>query len=289
MDPAVPPVTVATINGARLAFQEFGPRDAPAIVLVAGGASPMDWWDEEFCLLLAAGDAVSGPRRVIRYDLRDTGQSETVAPGAAGYTGSDLVDDLAALIEFAEAAPAHVVGLSLGGALVQRLALRRPELLASVTLMSTTPVGDAGVALPPPTAQLTAEPPAVDWADPEAVGAAFVDAERLYSGTIPVDENRIRRIAAAFLARSSSPASAENHWMIADGPEPRTGPITLPTLVVHGSHDPLFPLPHGERLAELIPGSRLVVVPGVGHQNPPPPAWPQIVGEILRHSRGGRD
>lgn len=281
------PVTIAVLNGARLAFQEFGRGATRTIVLVAGGASSMDWWDEGFCALLAAGDEQSGPRRVVRYDLRDTGQSETVAPGAARYTGSDLVDDLAALIEHLHAAPAHVVGLSLGGALVQRLAVRRPDLLASVTLMSTTPVGDIPVALPPPTAELAAsfggEAPQTDWAHPAAVRDAAIAAERLYSGTIPVDEERIGRITAATLARTRSPASADNHWAIADGPAD-DGSITVPTLVVHGSHDPLFPPAHGRALADRVPGARLVLVPGMGHQNPPPPTWPLIVDEILGHT-----
>ena len=69
------PVALVTLNGARLAYQQFGQDESPAVVLVAGNASSMDWWDDGFCELLAAGDAASGPRRVIRYDFRDTGQS----------------------------------------------------------------------------------------------------------------------------------------------------------------------------------------------------------------------
>jgi len=221
------PVSVETLNGARLAFQQFGPIGAPTIVLVAGGASSMDWWDDEFCALLAAGDARSGPRRVVRFDFRDTGQSETVPPGTAEYTGGDLVDDIAALIEHLHATPAHVVGLSMGGALVQRLALARPELLASVTLMATTAIGGVDGPLPPPTAALAASfddgTPETDWGDPEAIVAATIDAEHLYSGTIPVDENRVRRITAATLARTESPASADTTGRF------RTDPSAPPT------------------------------------------------------------
>jgi len=283
-------VVIVVLRGARLAYQQFGQDESPAIVLVAGNASSMDWWDDGFCELLAAGDAASGPRRVIRYDFRDTGQSETVAPGAAEYTGGDLIDDLAALIEHVQASPAHVVGLSMGGALVQQLALVRPEILASITLLSTTPVGDVTTALPPPTDELAASwvnpPPDIDWADADSVGAAAVDSERLYSGSIPVDASRIRRISAIARSRTTSPLSANNHSTLSDGPGLRTDitSIAIPTLVIHGSDDPLFPLPHGEMLAELIPGARLVVVPGLGHQFPPPPVWPQIVDELLQHT-----
>jgi len=291
--PATSPVSIARLNGVALAFQEFGDQDAPAIVLVAGASSSMDWWDEDFCLALAAGDAASGPRRVIRYDLRDTGQSETVAPGAAEYTGTDLLEDLVALIEHADAAPAHVVGLSLGGGLVQQLALRRPELLASITLMSTTPGGPGSAdaaELPPPTPELLASfesgDAPTDPSDPEPAVSAVVATERLFSGGIPVDEERVRRIARISLARTDSPRSAENHWTLGSGSGERTDieAIEVPTLVLHGSEDPLFPVEHGRRLAERIPGARLVVVPGMGHQNPPPPAWPQVVAEIVSHT-----
>jgi pimeloyl-ACP methyl ester carboxylesterase len=281
------PVTIARLNGVDLAFQPFGDEAAPTIVLVAGASSSMDWWDESFCALLAAGDAGSGPRRVVRYDLRDTGESETVALGEAAYTGDDLVDDLAALIEHLDAAPAHVVGLSMGGGLAMQLALRRPELLASITLMSTSPGGRTGQGdeLPPPIPRLQAAFASMGTASgddsdgaPAVVDpvAAIVDSERLFAGSIPVDEERVARIGRAVLARTSSPRSSENHWALESGPGP--------TLVVHGSEDPLFPLAHGERLAARIPGASLLVVPGMGHQNPPPPTWAQLVPALLAHT-----
>jgi pimeloyl-ACP methyl ester carboxylesterase len=287
------PVSVVELNGARLAFQLFG-DGSPTIILVAGAASSMDWWDDAFCELLAAGDAHRGRRRVIRYDFRDTGQSETVEPGAATYTGRDLVDDLAALAQYVLTehdtdGSIHLVGLSMGGALVQRFALLHPELIATITLMSTTPIGDTTTPLPPPTARIaasfSAEQPSIDASGDAVMAEAAVEGERLYSGSIPIDEDRIRQIATSALSRTSSPASANNHWMIADGPgrEDVTS-IVAPTLVIHGSEDPMFPLPHGKHLAELIPGARLVVVPGMGHQFPPPPSWPLIVDEILGHT-----
>jgi pimeloyl-ACP methyl ester carboxylesterase len=291
------PVTIARLNGVDLAFQSFGDETAPAIVLVAGASSSMDWWDEAFCALLAAGDAASGPRRVVRYDLRDTGESETVALGEAAYTGDDLVDDLGALIEHLDAAPAHVVGLSMGGGLAMQLALRRPELLASIALMSTSPGGRTGQGdeLPPPIPRLQAAFASMGAASgddsdgsPVVVDpvAAIVDSERLFSGSIPVDEERVARIGRAVLARTSSPRSSENHWALESGPGAREDleSIAVPTLVVHGSEDPLFPLAHGERLAARIPGASLLVVPGMGHQNPPPPTWAQLVPALLAHT-----
>jgi pimeloyl-ACP methyl ester carboxylesterase len=291
MRPPPSPVAVVTLNGARLAFQQFaGPNARTTIVLVAGAASSMDWWDDSFCQLLANGNNTSGPRRVFRYDYRDTGQSETVPPGDASYTGSDLIDDLAAFIEYLGVPHTHVVGLSLGGALTQQLALERPELLGSISLLSTSPISAQAHPLPPPAERLAASfgasAPETDWTNPSFVGDVFVESEKLFSGSIPVDEDRIRHIATVALSRTDSPASAANHWSLEEGTGLRTDieSITVPTLVIHGSDDPLFPLPHGERLAQLIPGARLVVVPGMGHQFPPPPVWPQVVGEILAHT-----
>lgn len=291
------PITIARLNGVDLAFQSFGDEAAPTIVLVAGASSSMDWWDETFCALLAAGDAASGPRRVVRYDLRDTGESETVALGEAAYTGDDLVDDLAALIEHLDAVPAHVVGLSMGGGLAMQLALRRPELLASIALMSTSPGARTGEGdeLPPPIPRLQAAFASMgaasgDTSDGAPVDVdpveAIVDSERLFAGSIPVDEERVTRIGRAVLARTSSPRSSKNHWTLESGPGAREDleSIAVPTLVVHGSEDPLFPLAHGERLAARVPGASLLVVPGMGHQNPPPPTWAQLVPALLAHT-----
>jgi pimeloyl-ACP methyl ester carboxylesterase len=279
------------VNGVTLAVEEFGRRDDRTIVLVAGGASSRDWWDEGLCRRLATGDA-SGGRRVIRYDFRDTGRSTTVPPGEAAYRASDLVDDLAALIEATDAVPAHVVGLSMGGGLTQELALARPELFATMTLMSTTAArslaayGDLPPSEPRVTEAFGAGDDGPDWTDPAAVGDHMVTVERLLGGTIPVDEERVRGIAAAVVARSVDPASADNHWMIEEGPVSpgELSEITIPTLVLHGSLDPLFPLPHAEALAAVIPGARLVVIPGMGHQFPPPETWDLIVPELLRHT-----
>src|SRR4051794_33806485 len=97
------------VNGIDLWVEEFGEHDDPGVMLVSGAASPSDWWDDEFCEALA-----DAGYRVLRYDLRDTGQSTTRPLGQADYTGDDLVDDLAGLIRALDLDPAHVIGISLG-------------------------------------------------------------------------------------------------------------------------------------------------------------------------------
>ena len=273
------PRSIVPVNGVELCVQEFGDRGDPGILLMAGAASAMDWWDTEFCERLAA----SG-RRVVRFDLRDTGESTTYPPGEAEYTGDDLIADAAALIEALELAPAHLVGISFGAGIATQVAIRRPELVAALTLLSGSPGGEG---LPGPTADVAkafsaeTEPP--DWADEASVVQYFVEFERLLSGSIPVDEERIRRIVHEFFARSKNLASADNHWGAADGGEPRErlGDIRVPTVVIHGTLDPLFPPAHGEALAREIAGARLVLVEGMGHQNPPPATWEVVVPAIL--------
>ena len=103
----------------------------------------MDWWEDDFCARLAAG-----PRFVIRYDHRDTGQSVSYAPGAPGYTGDDLVADAIGVLDALGVDRAHVVGQSMGGALAQVLALEHPGRVASLTLIATSPAGPGEPDLP---------------------------------------------------------------------------------------------------------------------------------------------
>jgi pimeloyl-ACP methyl ester carboxylesterase len=277
---------IVHVNGIDLCVEEFGERSHPALLLIAGAASSMDWWDVAFCERLAAGSL-----RVVRFDLRDTGRSTTFPPGAPPYPGSALIADVVELISALGLAPVHLLGLSMGGGIAQQIAIRHPELIATLILMSTSPDGPGGDGtLSPPTPALMASfsSPSPDWSHREAVQRYFVATERAFSGTIPVDEPRIREIAGAAFDRSSSLASADNHVMAGGDDDAATraelASITAKTLVIHGSADPLFPLDHGEALAREIPGARLVVIDGMGHQNPPPPTWDVIVPAILEHT-----
>ncbi|WP_291036707.1 alpha/beta hydrolase [Herbiconiux sp.] len=275
-----------SVNGVDLCIAEFGEEGGQGLVLVPGASSASDWWDDAFCEALAAGGL-----RVVRYDLRDTGRSTTRPLGRADYTGDDLVEDLAALIRALDLVPAHVVGLSLGGGLAQQLAIAHPETLASLTLLSTSPGGDD---LPPMSPELAASfdeasgsPADSTRSDREAHFREALADERRFGGTIPVDEQRIRRIADRVFDRSIDLEAGANHWGIpsASGTRAQLADIAVPTLVVHGTADPLFPLAHGEALAREIPDARLLAVPGLGHQFPPPETWDLIVPALLEHVR----
>jgi pimeloyl-ACP methyl ester carboxylesterase len=279
-----PAVVVA--NGVELCVQTFGDPERPAILLIPGAASPMDWWDEQLCERLAAGG-----RFVIRYDPRDTGQSVSYAPGAPGYTGKDLGEDAVGVLDALGISRAHIVGMSMGGGVAQELATDHPARVASLTLMSTSPVWPrpGKPKLPPMAERLAAvfaDPaPEPDWSDREAVMDYLVEDARPYSGSIPFDERRMRSLAERIVDRTMNVASMKNHFALEDGEPPSSrGQIRTPTLVLHGTEDPLFPYAHGEALAAEIPGARLVPLEGVGHELPPPHLWDLVVGAILDHT-----
>ncbi|MET0989920.1 MAG: alpha/beta hydrolase [Glaciihabitans sp.] len=277
---------IVRANGVDLGVREFGAASGPGILLLAGMSSSSDWWDDEFCEALAEGG-----RRVVRYDYRDTGMSTASTPGRPDYDGNDLVDDAIDLIHVLGLAPVHLVGISFGGGLAQRIAFTAPELIATLTLMSTSPGDSADRApLPPVTARLAASfagpQPDTDWSDRDSVREFVLRGEELHSGSIPVDRERIIRISDRVFARTPNLATANNHMMIGqpDGVRAQLRDVVAPTLVVHGTEDPLLPFPHGEALADEIPNARLLPVPGMGHQNPPPEVWPLIVPALRAHT-----
>ena len=276
------------VRDVELCVDEFGDPAHPLVLLVGGAAASMDWWDVGFCEAIAAGG-----RRVVRYDHRDTGRSTTDPAGAPTYGGEALERDCVALVEALGLGPAHLVGLSMGGGIAQSVACHRPEVVSALTLVATSPLGGVEADLPGVSPEVAAlfddPPPDPDWTDRDAVVAWHTEADRAFSGRL-FDEQQTRDVAGQVFDRSLDPAAASNHWLLTgDGGEPvDVRRITAPTLVVHGTDDPLFPLPHGEALAAAIPGARLLVVEGMGHQVPPPESWPDVVPAILAVASAGR-
>jgi pimeloyl-ACP methyl ester carboxylesterase len=285
------PEKIVRANDVDLCVQEFGAPTDPGVLLIGGAASAMDWWEDEFCERLAAGG-----RRVVRYDLRDTGRSVTSPAGKPDYTGQDLVDDAVALIDVLGLAPAHLVGLSMGGGIAQQIAVDHPAKVATLTLLSTSPAGPGGPDrpdLPPPAPRMAAafaEPaPEPDWSDRAAAIDHIVAGLVPFAGGYGVDEPRMRALAGRIYDRTTDMAASQtNHWILeGGGPDrARLAEITKPTLVIHGADDPLLPLPHGEALAREIPGARLLPLPRVGHEFPPAPSWDVVVDAVVRHTAG---
>jgi pimeloyl-ACP methyl ester carboxylesterase len=280
-------------NGIGLCVQTFGDLANAPILLIAGAECSMDWWEDEFCERLA-----SGPRFVIRYDLRDTGQSVSYAPGAPGYDGMDLLADAVGVLDALGVGRAHIVGISMGGAIGQELALAYRDRVASLTLISTTsavPREPDRPQLPPMSPELAkrfaAPSPEPDWSDREAVVDYIIEGLGPFGGSVRAGEAKQRAVVERVVDRTVSiESSLKNHWLLPDG-EPvrgRLGDIRAPTLVLHGTEDPLFPHAHGEALASEIPGARLLPLEGVGHEMPPRPVWDQVVAAILEHTASDR-
>ncbi|MEU4540140.1 alpha/beta fold hydrolase [Streptosporangium sp. NPDC023825] len=256
-----------TVRGVRLCAESFGDPGRPPVLLIMGTGASMLWWEDDFCLELSEGG-----RFVIRYDHRDTGRSVTYRPGHPGYDSGDLVEDAVGVLDAFEIQAAHLVGASAGGALAQLVALDHPGRTSTLTLISTTfalPT-PRGRDLPGPAREfigfLRAAHPG--WTDRESVVDYLVNyARMLTGGRRPFPEREVRELVRADIDRAHDPASARNHDLLQNAPRdrPPLASIRVPTLVVHGAADPMFPLPHGHALAEEIPGGRLLVLPDSGH------------------------
>ncbi|GAA3499577.1 alpha/beta fold hydrolase [Streptomyces albogriseolus] len=251
-------------NGVTLGVESFGDDDAP-LVLLAGGTTMLSWPDA-LCEHLAAGG-----RRVVRYDLRDSGASTTRDPEAPAYTLRDLAADAAALADALGGRPAHLAGIGVSGMVAQVAALDHPDAFSALTL-----AGTRAVAPGPPDDDLPDHDretmgrlfghPMPDWSDREAV-ADFAAAGAEILGDDPV---AARAVAARIWDRTPGTAPAVQmanqlgmvfsrldctpRW------RERLPEIKLPTLVVHGRRDRFFPVGNAEAMAREIPGARLLVL-----------------------------
>jgi pimeloyl-ACP methyl ester carboxylesterase len=270
-------------NGVELCTEAFGdPADEPILLVMGIGAS-MLWWEEGLCRMLA-----DGGRFVIRYDHRDTGRSVTYEPGRPGYTGGDLVADAAGVLDVYDIPAAHVVGVSAGGAFGQLLALEYPTRVLSLVLISTSPALPTGRELPPPTEAFGrfVSSARVDWSDTESVIGYLVDYSRvLAGGQRPFDEPAVAALVRRDVERARDYAAIRNHDAIPDDGRRREplSSIRAPTLVIHGTADPMFPIEHGAALAEEIQGATLLRLQGAGH-GVDRVDWESIVRAILAHT-----
>ena len=268
-------------------------RASPAtrrILLISGAAESMDGWDPAWCEQLAAAG-----RRVVRYDHRDSGRSTSSPPGHPSYPGSALTGDVLRILDALDVDRAHLVGLSMGGGIAQEVAARHPDRVATLTLVATSPAGrrQDESPLPPPEPRVAETfgnpPPEPDWTDREAVVDHLVESYRPYAGSLGFDEPAARRLVEHVVGRTVDiEAASKNHWLVAGDDEDdgfAMTDIVAPTLVIHGTTDPMFPLAHGEALAREIGDATLLRVPGMGHERPPVAVRAQATEAILRHTR----
>jgi pimeloyl-ACP methyl ester carboxylesterase len=272
-------------NGVELCTESFGRPADPPILLIMGIGGSMLWWEEAFCRLL-----IEGGRFVIRYDHRDTGRSVTSEPGRPQYTSADLVTDAVGILDAYRIAAAHVVGVSAGGAFAQLLALGYSDRVLSLVLISTSPATPGERGLPPATERYRrfVASATVDWSDESSVIEYLVNYARVLAGVRRFDEAATRELVRREVQRARDIAASENHGSAAEGEVPRKplSSIAVPTLVIHGTEDPMFPLEHGQALAREIPGSQLLVLEGAGH-GVERADWTTIAAAIVAHTATG--
>jgi pimeloyl-ACP methyl ester carboxylesterase len=289
---------LAPSNGIEIAYQEAGDPDGEPLLLVMGLATQMLAWDEGLCEMLAGRGF-----RVVRFDNRDIGRSTKLEAAGlpkrtdmllgrrrtAPYLLRDMADDTLGLMDHLGIESAHLVGASMGGMIGQTIAIRRPERVRSlVSMMSSTGSRWLGVPARKAFGALFARPGAGREAAIEHTVWVF---RTIGSPAYPMDEGRLRELAAASYDRSHSRAgiARQLHAITASGD--RTSALhklRLPTTVIHGASDPLIRPVAGRATARAIPGSHLRLIDGMGHDLPEE-LWPTFVEEISTTAdRSGR-
>jgi len=273
-----------TANGIRIAFDTAGDAKSTPLLLVHGLGMQLTSWPEEF-----VDGLVELGFYVIRFDHRDSGLSTKFdragkpnvlwnwirehlkLPGSPAYHLDDMAEDALGVLSSLGIARAHLVGVSMGGMVAQILAARHPQRVLSLTsIMSSS--GKRGLPGPTPAAReaLLRKPANPD--DVESIIDTAVSLQQAIGSPVyPTPEKQLRRRAARALRRCYCPAGTARQ-MLAVNAAPERGEllraITVPTLVIHGAADPLVPLACGEDTASQIPGARLEVIQGMGHDLP---------------------
>ncbi len=275
-------MTFATNGDVQVFYECFGDAADPTLVLVNGLGSQCINYRVEWCERFAAKGF-----RVVRMDNRDVGLSthfSDAPPNEAAYTLSDMASDVIAVLDALGVARAHVMGLSMGGMIVQTLAIEHPERLLSVTsVMSTTGEPDVGQSTPAAQARLFG-PPATDRS---SAISNHLEGLGIWGSPGKVDEVAQAQYAGEAFDRAFDPPGVARQIMAVMSSGSRADAlrdVTVPALVMHGSADTLLDPSGGRRTAELIPGARFVLLDGMGHDYPEA-YWDEWVDLVTAHAR----
>jgi pimeloyl-ACP methyl ester carboxylesterase len=267
------------VGEVELWWEDFGSRANPTVLLVMGANAQAVFWPPVFIeRLLAAG------YHVLRFDNRDIGLSTWIDWAKQPYTVVDMAGDALGLLDALGIERAHWVGVSMGGMIAQQAALDRPERVRSLTSIMSSPSHPGDPELP---GMVPRVQQAIDAMQSGALDPAEASVRLFASlaGSRAVFDEALFRIGfAAGVARGGfNPACAHG---LAVGASPsrreRLARLRIPTLVIHGDEDPILPLAHGEATASAIPGAKLVVLRGVGHDFPES-ALPEYLDAVLGH------
>lgn len=289
-----------TSNGIRIAYETSGdPQDQPLLLIMGLGMQLTGWPDDMVDQLVALGFYV------VRFDNRDSGLSDKFEhkgrpnvpltfikhlvrwPIKGSYLLDDMAADAAGVLQALGIKQAHVVGASMGGMIAQIMAATYPQQVLSLTsIMSSS--GRRG--LPGPTAAARAalfkRPRGKDQESLVAHGAFVFRV--IGSPAYPASERQLRARIAASIARNVCPGGVARQMLAIAASGDRCqllASITVPTLVIHGAADPLVPLAAGVDTAQLVPGARLEVIQGMGHDLPTQ-LTERITALIDTHVRG---
>ncbi len=270
----------AAANGIEIEYETMGDPSARPLLLIGGLADQLIHWDNELCR-----DLSQRGHYVIRFDNRDAGLSTKSAQAASPYTLDDMADDAAGLLDALAIRKAHICGASMGGMIAQTVTIRHPSrVLSLISIYSTTGNKD----LPPPRPDvlefLLAPAPSEREAYIEHMAALF----RVMAGPgFPFDEAWTRMITAKAYDRCFCPEGTGRQLLAIMNQANRKkalASVTVPTLVIHGTDDPVVPVEAGIDTAEAIPGAELMLIEGMGHDLPHGGAWPRIVEAISAHT-----
>ena len=289
--------SIASVNGVEIAYETFGDPADETMLLIMGLGVQMLGWDEQLCRELAGRGY-----HVVRFDNRDVGRSTKLDGGphpdvmaafagdtsSASYTLDDMADDCVGLLDELGVEAAHLVGASQGGMIAQTVAIRHPErVLSLVSIMSTT--GDREVGQPHPEAlpALLTRPP-----DDKAGFVDFVVGAWKVIGSpgFEADDEALRALAAASYDRGIFPDGTGRQLLaiVASGDWTEAlRKLDVPTTVIHGTDDVLVDVSGGRATAEAIPGARLELIEGMGHDLPAQ-LWPRFVDLIVENAERAR-
>ena len=279
-------------RGITLCYETFGDRSDPTVLLIMGLGTQMVAWQRDFCAEIAARGF-----HVVRFDNRDIGRSThlsgrppTVAQllrrskRAAHYTLGDMAEDAAGLLEQLDIAPAHVVGASMGGMIAQLLTARHPQAVRSlVSIMSNTGGRRSGQPA------LRVYPTLLRRA-PRERGQFIAHMQRVFtaigSRELPPDPEDLAAIAGESYDRDHDPDGPGRQLAAIIASGDRTSElrrVVAPTLVVHGTADPLVAPSGGRATARAIPGAELMMIEGMGHDMPRA-VWPRLIDAIVEQA-----
>ena len=270
---------IAKTSGIDIWYETFGKPTDPAMLLIMGGCCQGILWPEEFCEQLAAEGFY-----VIRYDHRDTGASTCFDFEKNPYNLGDIASDALHLLDYLKIEKAHLFGLSMGGPVAGLMAQKQPERILSIALISTSPdFRPLNLALEKkPAEEGLLSTPTQEYLDimalflenppetqEEMLEARVKTWQFLLSSHLPFNEKRERELQAEFLKRMRHPEVLANHIkanMLSENlVREAFCDLEVPVVIFHGTVDPIFPADHGQALADEIKGSKLLLIPNMGH------------------------